>query len=49
MDDKLEILKCLIENRALAPSHAALAKELGYRGRMTVYRLMDGQVKDGDG
>lgn len=47
MDDKLEILKCLIENRALAPSHAALAKELGYRGRMTVYRLMDGQVKDG--
>ena len=47
MDDKLKILKCLIENRAFAPSHAALAKELGYKGRMTVYRLMDGSVKDG--
>ncbi len=47
MDDKLEILKCLIENRALAPSHAALAKALGYKGRMTVYRLVAGGVKDG--
>ena len=47
MDDKLEILKCLIENRAFTPSHAALAKELGYKGRMTVYRLLDGSVKDG--
>ncbi len=47
MDNKLGILKCLIENRAFAPSHAALAKELGYKGRMTVYRLMDSSVKDG--
>lgn len=47
MDNKLKILKCLIENRAFSPSHAALAKELGYKGRMTVYRLIDGSVKGG--
>ena len=47
MDDKLKKLKIIIENRAFAPSHAALATELGYKGRMTVYRLMDGSVKDG--
>lgn len=47
LDDKIEILKCLIENRALASSHAVLEKELGYKGRMTIYRLMDSSVKDG--
>ena len=45
MIDKLKILQCLIENRAFASSHSALAKSLGYKGKMVVYRLMEGQVK----
>ena len=31
MNEKLDILQCLIENRVFAPSHSALAKELGYK------------------
>ena len=46
MKDKLEILQCLIVNRAFAPSHSALAKELGYKGKMAVYRLMNGEAKE---
>ena len=45
MDEKLEILQCLIRNRAFAPSHSALAKELGYKGKMGIYRLMEGKVR----
>lgn len=44
MNEKLEILQCLIENNIFSPSASALAKELGYKGKMTVYRLMDGNV-----
>ena len=29
-----------------APSHAALSKELGYKGKMAVYRLMDGRASE---
>lgn len=47
MDEKLEILQCLVANRAFAPSQSALAKELGYRGKMAVYRLVNGEVKAG--
>lgn len=45
MNGKLEILQCIIANRAFAPSHSALAKELGYKGKMVIYRLMEGQTK----
>ena len=45
MDEKQEMLRCLIEGCAFAPSVSALAKELGFRGKMTFYRLMQGQVK----
>lgn len=44
MDDKLEILQCLIESRIFAPSPSALAQKLGYKGKMTIYRLMNGKV-----
>lgn len=47
MDEKLEILQCLVANRAFAPSPSALAKELSYRGKMAVYRLVKGEVKAG--
>lgn len=45
MDEKQEMLRCLIEGCAFAPSVSALAKELGFRGKMTFYRLVQGQVK----
>ena len=45
MDKKLEMLQCLIGGRAFAPSHSALAKELGYKGKMGIYRLMGGTVR----
>lgn len=45
MDEKQEMLRCLIGGCAFAPSVSALAKELGFRGKMTFYRLMQGQVK----
>lgn len=46
MNEKLEILQCLIENQVFAPSHSALAKILGYKGKMVIYRLSEGKVKD---
>ena len=46
MNDKVEILQCLIANRVFASSHSALAKELGYKGKMAVYRLMEGKAAD---
>ena len=44
MNDELEILQCLIENRIFAPSPSALAKRLAYKGKMTIYRVMEGKV-----
>lgn len=46
MNDKVEILQCLIANRVFASSHSALAKELGYKGKMAVYRLMEGKASE---
>lgn len=46
MNEKLEILQCLIENQVFAPSHSAPAKILGYKGKMVIYRLSEGKVKD---
>ena len=46
MDEKPDILRCLVENRVFAPSASALAKELGYKGKMTIYRLLEGNVKE---
>lgn len=46
MNDKVEILQCLIANRVFASSHSALAKELGYKGKMAVYRLMEGKTSE---
>lgn len=46
MNEKLEILQCLIENRAFAPSHSALSRELGYKGKMAIYRLMEGKAAE---
>ena len=39
------MLRCLIGECDFAPSASALAKELGFRGKMTFYRLVQGQVK----
>ena len=39
--NRLEALRLLIDGKAFAPSHAALAKELGYKGKMVIYRLAD--------
>lgn len=44
MDEQINILRCLIANRCFASSHSALAKELGYKGKMAVYRLMEGKA-----
>lgn len=46
MDEKIEILQCLIDNHIFAPSTSALAKILGYKGKMTLYRLMQGTVSE---
>lgn len=46
MTDRLKILQCIIENRGFAPSHSAFAKSLGYKGKMGIYRLMEGTVKE---
>lgn len=46
MSEKLEILQCLIENRIFASSPSALAQELGYKGKMTLYRLIKEEVAE---
>ena len=46
MNEKLDILQCLIENRAFASSASALALKLGYNGKMTIYRLMRGETRE---
>lgn len=46
MNEKLEILQCLVENRAFARSASAFAKALGGKGKMVIYRLMEGKTKD---
>lgn len=45
MENKLEVIQCLMENKIFAPSPSALAKELGYKGKMTLYRFVEGAVK----
>lgn len=42
MDEKIEILQCLIESNVFAPSPAAFAKVIGYKGKMTIYRMKKG-------
>ena len=46
MNEKLDILQYLIENRAFASSASALALKLGYNGKMTIYRLMRGETRE---
>ena len=46
MSEKLEILQCLIENRIFASSPSALAQELGYKGKMTLYRIIKEEVAE---
>ena len=46
MSEKLEILQCLIENRIFASSPSALAQELGYKGKMTLYRIIKDEVAE---
>lgn len=44
-DNQLDILKYLIQQRLFAPSPSALAAKLGYKGRTTLYRLLNNTVK----
>lgn len=44
MKEKIEILQRLIESKMFASSPAALAKVLGYKGKMALYRLAEGKV-----
>lgn len=44
MNEKLEILQIIIDGRAFAPSSSALAKELGYKGKMSIYRIVSGEA-----
>lgn len=46
MSEKLEILQCLIENRIFTSSPSTLAQELGYKGKMTFYRIIKGKVTE---
>lgn len=46
MEDKLDTLKILIENRVFAPTPSAYAKDLGYKGRAFIYRLNESRVND---
>ena len=45
MDDKKELLTYIIENRIFGSSWSALAKCLGYKGRMAFSRLKEGNMK----
>lgn len=45
-DNQLDILKLLIQQQLFAPSPSALAAKLGYKGRSTIYRLLEGAVKE---
>ncbi len=45
-DNQLDILKYLIQQRLFAPSPSALAAKLGYKGRTTLYRLLNNTVKN---
>lgn len=44
MNEKLEILQTIIDGRAFASSSSALAKELGYKGKMGIYRIVSGEA-----
>lgn len=46
MDEKLKILQCLIESDMFASSPAAFAKTLGYKGKMTIYRILKGIITE---
>lgn len=46
MSEKLQILQCLIENKILAASASSLSMELGYKGKMGIYRLLRGLVSE---
>ena len=46
MDEKLRILQCLIESDMFASSPAAFAKALGYKGKMTIYRILKGNITE---
>lgn len=45
MPDKKELLTYLIENQIFGPSWSALARCLGYKGRMAFSRLKEGNIK----
>lgn len=47
MNERLNILRVLIENRLFAPTSSAFATYLGYHGRMVIYRLLDEEVREG--
>lgn len=46
MDEKLRILQSLIESEMFASSPAAFAKVLGYKGKMTIYRIIKGTITE---
>ena len=46
MNKKNEILQNLIESKMFAPSPAAFAKILGYKGKMTIYRIIKGTITE---
>ena len=45
MNDKKELLTYIIENQIFESSWSALAKHLGYKGRMAFSRLKEGNIK----
>lgn len=44
MDDKIAVLQFIIGNQIFAGSPSALAKILGYKGKMTLYRANQGNI-----
>lgn len=46
MNEKIQALQCFIENRVFAPSHSAFAQMLGYKGKMVIYRFMEGKTRE---
>lgn len=46
MNDRLQTLQCLIENRIFFPSASSFSLALGYKGKMMGYRLLKGQISE---
>lgn len=46
METKANLIKNILATELLAPSHGELAKALGYRGRMSLYRLSHGTASE---